>query len=131
MNRKPEAEEYFSKIYNPSQINIILNLWASWDEKDADPLIDIFPTSAKSLSLFTLPIESPRYPGLLLGLIRDVDPSTNHAWKAFWKGKFKKALNEFKDISYTFGISPSTILPSKTSSLSFLTLAMNSPDAKN
>lgn len=131
MNRKPEAEEDFSKIYNSSQINIILNLWASWHEKDADPLIDILPTSAKSLSLFTLPIESPRYPSLLLGLIRDVDPSTNHAWKAFWKGKFKKALNEFKDISYIFGISPSTILSSKTSSLPFLTLAVNSPDAKN
>ena len=131
INRKLEAEKDFSKIYNPSQINIILDLWASWHEKDMDALINILPTSAKSLSLFTLPIEFPRYPSLLLGLKRDVDPSTNHGWKSFWKGKFKKALNEFKDISYMLGISPSTILPLKVSSLSFLTLAMNSPDAKN
>ena len=131
MNRRPEAKENFSKIYSPSQVNIIFNLWTVWHEKDTDALIHILPTSTESLSLFTLPIEFPRYPGLLLGLTRDVDPSINHAWKAFWKGKFKKALNEFKEISYIFGVSPSTIFPSKASSLPSFTLAMNSPDAKN
>jgi len=99
MNRKLEAKDNFSKIYNPSQIKIIFELWTTWHEKDVDGLIDILPTSTESLSLFTLPIESPRYPGLLLGLPIDQDPSINHAWNAFWKGKFKKASDYFENTS--------------------------------
>jgi len=99
MNRNLEAKNNFSKIYNPSQIKIIFELWATWHEEDAGGLIDILPASTKSLSLFTLPIEEPRYPGLLLGLPRNQDPSINYAWNAFWKGKFKKASNYFKNTS--------------------------------
>ena len=99
INRKLEAKDNFSKIYNPSQIKIIFELWATWHEKDVDELIDILPTSTETLSLFTLPIESPRYPGLLLGLPRNQDPSINHAWNAFWKGKFKKASDYFENTS--------------------------------
>lgn len=99
LNRQLEAKDNFSKIYNPSQIKTIFELWATWHEKDADELIDMLPTSTESLSLFTLPIESPRYQGLLLGLNIDQDPSINHAWNAFWKGKFKKASDYFENTS--------------------------------
>ena len=34
MNRKLEAKDNFSKIYNPSQIKIIFELWATWHEKN-------------------------------------------------------------------------------------------------
>ena len=95
-SRKLEAKDNFSKIYNPSQIKIIFELWANLHEKDGDELIDILPTSTESLSLFTLPIESPRYPGLLLGLPISPDPAINLAWNAFWKGKFKKASDYFE-----------------------------------
>ena len=99
MNKKLEAEDNFSKIYNSSQIKIIFDLWATWHEKDKDGLVDVLPASIESLSLFTLPIESPRYPGLLLGLPKDQNPSINHGWNALWKEKFKKASNYFKNTS--------------------------------
>ena len=98
-NRTLEAKDDFSKIYNPSQVKIIFELWAAWHEEDADELIDTLPTSTKSFSLFTHPVEAPRYPGLLLGLSRNQDPSINHGWNAFWKGKFKKSVDYFENIS--------------------------------
>jgi len=99
MSRRLEATDNFSKIYNPSQIKVIFELWAAWHEEDEDELIDILPDSTESLSLFTHPVETPRYPGLLLGLPKNQNPSINHAWNAFFKGKFKKASNYFEDAS--------------------------------
>ena len=99
LNRNIEAKDNFSKIYNPSQIKIIFELWATWHEEDPGGLIDILPASTESLSLFTLPIEKPRYSGLLLGLPRNQDLSINHAWNAFWEGKFKKASDYFENTS--------------------------------
>ncbi len=99
LKRMPQAKENFSKVYNTSQINEIFNLWSTIQENKPDKLLDILPTRAESLSLFTLPIEFPRYQGLFLGLPKDIEPDINDAWNAFEKGKFKKALYIFKNIS--------------------------------
>ncbi len=99
LNKKSEAKESFSKIYSPSQLKIIFELWVSWHEKNTDELINILPTSTQPISLFTLPTEFPRYQSLLMGLPSDINPFINIAWNAFSKGKFKKALGIFEDIS--------------------------------
>jgi tetratricopeptide (TPR) repeat protein len=99
MKRKPEAKKNFLKIYNTLQVNEIFNLWSTIQESKSNRLLDILPTATESLSLFTLPIEFPRYHGLFLGIPKDIEPDINNAWNAFKKGKFKKALYIFKNIS--------------------------------
>ena len=99
LKRKPKAKENFLKIYNTSQINKIFSLWSNIQENKPDKLFYILPTATESLSLFTLPIEFPRYQGLFLGLPKGIEPDINDAWNAFEKEKFKKALYIFKNIS--------------------------------
>ena len=103
MDRKSDAEKEFSKTYTPLQINTIFSLWADWHEKGDDVLIDIFPDSPEALSLFTLPVEYPRYPSILLGLTKNKDPAIDQAWNTFKEGSFEKALGEFDDISVDTG----------------------------
>ena len=99
LKRKPKAKENFLKIYNTSQINKIFSLWSNIQENKPDKLFYILPTATESLSLFTLPIEFPRYQGLFLALPKGIEPDINDAWNAFEKEKFKKALYIFKNIS--------------------------------
>jgi tetratricopeptide (TPR) repeat protein len=99
LNKKSEAKDSFSEIYSALQVNSIIELWVSWHKKDTDTLINILPTSTQPLSLFTIPIEFPRYQSLLMGLPRDSDPLINTAWNVFSKGKYKKSLSIFEDIS--------------------------------
>ena len=99
LNKKNEAKENFSQIYSSSQVNRIFELWVSWHEKNKDALISILPTSTQPISLFTLPIEFPRYQSLLMGFPSGTDPLINIAWNVFSEGKYKKALNIFEDIS--------------------------------
>ncbi|SVD89673.1 uncharacterized protein METZ01_LOCUS442527, partial [marine metagenome] len=72
MNKKVKAGESFAKIYNSRQIKIIFDLWETWQEQNTSPQINILPTPNKPLSIFTLPIESPRYSSLLLGLPKNI-----------------------------------------------------------
>ncbi len=99
MNKKSSAEKEFSHIYSPSETDHIFALWSDWHKKDADVLIDIIPATPEDVSLFTLPTEHPRYPSTMLGMPRNDDPAIEVAWSAYWRGSFKKALEEFKDIS--------------------------------
>jgi tetratricopeptide (TPR) repeat protein len=98
LNKIAEAKENFSKIYSTSQINSIFELWTSWHQKDTNVLINILPTSTHDISLFTLPLEFPRYQSLLMGFQNETDPHINIAWNAFSKGKYKKALDIFEDL---------------------------------
>ena len=131
LNKKFKAKENFLKIYSPSQVNIIFDKWADWHEKKSNSYIGILPTTTKPLSLFTLPIESPRYQSLFLGLKMNTNPSINKAWESFEEKKFKKSLNQFKRVSSLFGASPLSILSTKMSSYDFSNTSMNSPDEKN
>ncbi len=103
MNKKVKADESFAKIYNPHQIKIVFDLWETWQEQNTSPQINILPTPNKPLSIFTLPIESPRYSSLLLGLPKNINPWTDKAWNAFGEGKYKKSLDIFENLSTNTG----------------------------
>ncbi|MCH8157666.1 MAG: tetratricopeptide repeat protein [Nitrospinae bacterium] len=99
VNRTTSAREEFSHIYSSKQIDEVLTLWETWHDNDANALIEVIPSTPEAVSLFTLPTEHPRYPGALLGLPRTEDPAVEHAWSAYHRGSYRKALEEFKDVS--------------------------------
>ncbi|SVD36949.1 uncharacterized protein METZ01_LOCUS389803, partial [marine metagenome] len=79
------------------------DLWEIWQKQNTSQKTNILPTPEKPISIFTLPIESPRYSSLLLGLPKNLNPWVNIAWSAFGEGKYKKALNIFEDLDIDSG----------------------------
>ena len=125
------AQKEFSKIYSPVQIDTILTQWDNWHKNDANKLIDILPDHPEAHSLFTLQVEHPRYSSVLLGLPKNNDSAINNAWNSFNKGFYKKSLEEFEEITNTFGIALPLTLSGKTISPYFKDIDSGSPDVQN
>ena len=98
MNKDNDAIKEFSKFFSPSKIENILTMWKGWHEKDTDALVQIFPTTPKDISLFTLPSEKPRYSSTLLGLSIGRKQILELGWEAYSKGLYKKSLANFSDM---------------------------------
>lgn len=93
--RLDKAKEEFLKIYSKSELEQLLAVWDRWQSDNQWGLIDIVPSAPDSLSLFTLPVEHPRYRSTLWGLITKNDPAVNRAWALYRKGSYAKALQAF------------------------------------
>ena len=129
--RNFKAQNEFSKIYSPIQIDAIFAQWDDWHKNDTNALINILPTHPESNSLFTLQAEYPRYSSVLLGLQKNYNPAIDNAWNSFNKGSYKKSLAEFEDITNIYGIAPTLILPAKIISPYFISINSGSPDVQN
>jgi tetratricopeptide (TPR) repeat protein len=96
-SRSQLAKEEFEKIIQPAQVIELLEIWETW-KQSALPW-EIVPSSIESRSIFTLPVEFPRYRSLLLGMPSEDVESLNLAWKSFHQRKYPKAIDIFEDLT--------------------------------
>lgn len=92
------ALEEFEKIYSEDEIEQIMELWGKWQATDT--LLAIVPESPDVPSLFTLPVEGPRYPSAALGEFAGTDQKIiNQGWEFLRNKNYAKALTAFKTLS--------------------------------
>jgi tetratricopeptide (TPR) repeat protein len=98
--REDLAKQELSHIFNPEKVENIFHMWNQWTKENPDSVWEIVPSRGTSTSIFTLPVEHPRYRSALWGLPLSKDePDLNIAWKAYHQGKFIKAKNIFEDLA--------------------------------
>ncbi|MBT3366182.1 MAG: tetratricopeptide repeat protein [Nitrospina sp.] len=93
------AKEEFGKIFQPAKVIELLETWETWNQS-THPW-EIVPSSPESRSIFTLPVEFPRYRSLLMGMPSNNLESLNSAWKSFYQRKYAKAADIFEDLTQT------------------------------
>ena len=94
------AKQELRQIFNIQKMENIIQMWDEWTQENPDKVWEIVPSSADSTSIFTLPVEHPRYRSSLLGLAQKKDSSElDEAWKAFNEAKYNKAINLFESLS--------------------------------
>ena len=99
LHQGDRAQEIFSEIYLNHEWVRLLNQWQRWQEDFPDNLIEVAPSSAEIPSLFTLDIESPRYPSMLYALGREENnEGLNRGWRLFRKELYERALDEFESL---------------------------------
>lgn len=93
------AEEEFKKIYSEDDVDNILELWETWQGEKPETVLNIVPQNPAVPTLFTLPVESPRYPSAILGQ----NPGENkklidQGWALLNDKKYTKALTTFRKL---------------------------------
>ena len=102
--RKSLANQDLRQIFNLQEIENIFQMWEDWTRENPDKVWEIVPSNAGSTSIFTLPVEHPRYRSSLLGLpISNANTKIDQAWKAFNEAKYNKAINFFESIFLKLG----------------------------
>lgn len=97
------ALPHLKKIYNPREIEKILAFWQSERDKISASSYPVLPDNSGSPSLFTLPVDGPRYLSMLWGLNRPKNnaPELETAWKYYRQGLYRRALTAFQNLSKT------------------------------
>ena len=92
--REDLANQELRQIFNIQKMENIFQMWQEWTQKNPDKVWEIVPSGADSTSIFTLPVEHPRYRSSLLGLpIIKGSSELDEAWRAFNEAKYNKAIN--------------------------------------
>jgi len=88
------------KIYTPREIENILAFWKSESEKISASSYPVLPNDSGTSSLFTLPVDGPRYQSMLWGLNRPTNksPELETAWRYYRQGLYRRALTAFKNL---------------------------------
>ncbi len=98
--RENLAKQELRQIFDIPKMENIFQMWEEWTEENPDKVWEIVPSSTDSTSIFTLPVEHPRYRSSLLGLAQNKDGSKlDDAWQAFNEAKYNKAINLFESFS--------------------------------
>ena len=100
--KNPEkALPHLNEIYNSREVEIILAFWQSNGDKLSESSYPVLPEKPDSPSLFTLPVDGPRYLGMLWGLNRpqNVSPELETAWRYYRQGLYRRALSAFENLS--------------------------------
>jgi tetratricopeptide (TPR) repeat protein len=129
MEKYESAKTDLAKIYYPPEIDELISFWKDWKKQNRNKPLGIIPLNSSATTLFTLPTESPRYKGLLFGLVSMASPVipgqlwspptlsetvfdkqryhltpeptlTDHAWNQYRKGDFQNALQTFKSLKH-------------------------------
>lgn len=97
--KRDRAIKQFALIYEPVQIRKLLALWRNSGADDPNAALKMVPTPGTSASLFTLPVEHPRYPGKLLGLPYEKNPILEEAWELFQDESYYRAMIRFEKLA--------------------------------
>jgi tetratricopeptide (TPR) repeat protein len=97
--RSETAKIELGKIFKPSKVNELLEMWESWHLKKTKVYWEIIPSSPESNSIFTLPTEFPRYRSLLLGMPSENTKDLDSAWQSYHQAKYTKAVNLFHGLA--------------------------------
>ncbi len=95
--RNKLAQEELAKIFPPTAVNELLEMWQARDRNNAH--WEIVPSSPESSSIFALSVEFPRYRSLLLGMPAKDTATLDSAWTRFHQGKYSKAADFFDDLA--------------------------------
>ncbi len=76
-------------------MNELLEQWEASNRNDFIVRWAIVPSNPDSSSIFTLPVEFPRYRSLLLGMPTEDIEALDSAWESYYQGKYAKASNLF------------------------------------
>jgi len=124
MERYGPAKVELRKIYLPAEVDQLTKFWDQWQDKNPGMPMAIIPSGLFSPSLFTLPIDRPRYESMLFGLVPIAHPKIpgqlwtppgifsgqqnnavgrpssplGQAWDYFRTGEYKNSLTAFKDL---------------------------------
>ena len=90
--RSQLAKEELGKIFRPAKVKELLEMWEAWNQNQTTLHWEIVPSSPKLSSIFTLPVEFPRYRSLLLGMPLEDTESLDSAGKAFIRVNTPKRL---------------------------------------
>ncbi len=93
--RSQLAREELEKILPPAKVNELLEHWEASNRNDNIVRWEIVPSNPESNSIFTLPVEFPRYRSLLLGMPTEDIEALDSAWESYYQGKYTKAANLF------------------------------------
>lgn len=93
------AKDELNKILHPVKVNELMEAWETSNGNDITIRWEIVPSNFESHSIFTLPVEFPRYRSLLLGMPAEDEEALDSAWKKYYQGKYKKASSLFKDLA--------------------------------
>ena len=93
------------KIYNPGEIESILTFWKSLEKKKSVASLPVIPDKPGEPSLFTLPVEHPRYRSILWTLNQPNNEALEDAWRYYRKRFYRKALQSFQNLPEPFSYS--------------------------
>ena len=98
--RENLAKQELLQIFDGNEIENIFHMWNQWGQDNPDAVWNIVPSNASSTSIFTLPVEHPRYRSVLWGLPTNKDlQKLDEAWKTYRHGKIKNAIHKFEDLA--------------------------------
>jgi len=100
------AEPFLNAIYTPQEVDKILAFWESEGETMSASSYPVLPENSDTVSLFTLPVDWPRYLSMLSGLSRTekASPQLETAWRYFRQGLYRRALKAFQNLPETLKV---------------------------
>jgi len=93
------------KIYNQREIESILTFWKSLEDQKSEAFLPVIPDKPGEPSLFTLPVEHPRYRSILWTLDQPNEKALEEAWAYYRKQFYRKALQAFQNLPEPFSFS--------------------------
>lgn len=89
-----------NEIYNSREVDKLLAFWESEGDKLAESSYPILPENSVATSLFTLPVDGPRYLSMLWGLDspEKIFPELETAWRYYRLGLYRRALTAFQNL---------------------------------
>lgn len=89
-----------NEIYNSREVDKLLAFWESEGDKLAESSYPVLPENSVATSLFTLPVDGPRYLSMLWGLDRPGKklPELETAWRYYRLGLYRRALTAFQNL---------------------------------
>ena len=93
------AKKELAKIFRSINVNKLMEDWQASNQGDITKRWEVVPSNFESNSIFTLPVEFPRYRSLLLGMPSEDTNALDSAWKSYYQGKYSKASNQFESLA--------------------------------
>ena len=92
------ALPFLEKIYHPKEVESFLDYWKSVMKKSPETTLPVITDSQDAPSLFTLPVEHPRYRSILWTLNQPENELLEEAWRFYRKNLYRRALQAFMEL---------------------------------
>ncbi len=93
------AKSELESILPSDKVMKLFEIWENWNKNIENTHWEIVPSSLESNSIFTLPVEFPRYRSLQMGMPSENKAALDSAWKSYYQEKFNKAADSFASLS--------------------------------
>jgi tetratricopeptide (TPR) repeat protein len=91
-----KAVPALQKIYNAQEIESFLAFWRSLGDPISDAFLPVIPDKPGAPSLFTLPLERPRYRSVLWTFDPPENDALEVAWRYYQKKLYRRATEAFR-----------------------------------